>query len=125
LWALLIDPPDHTRLRALVNHAFTPRLVDYLRPRITELVDEMLAAGKAKGEMDVVSELANPLPVAVIGEMLGLPREDGLKLKKWSDAFAAFFGTPRPTAQILGDMKTGIVEMEKYFAEQIVARRGK
>src|SRR5688572_12875566 len=58
LWALLIDPPDHTRIRGLVNHAFTPRLVEYLKPRIAELVEEMIKPGVARGHLDVVSELA-------------------------------------------------------------------
>lgn len=125
-WALLVDPPDHTRLRGLVNHAFTPRLVEYLRPRIEDLVAGMLdQAVKRGGELEVVSELANPLPVAVIGDMLGIPREDGPKLKLWSDGFAAFFGTPRPTPQILSQMKTGVVEMEEYFRGQMAERRKK
>jgi cytochrome P450 len=123
LWALLIDPPDHTRIRALVNNAFTPRLVEYLRPRVQQLVDQFLDQVEKRGEMDAVAELSNPLPVAVIGDMLGLPREDGAKLKHWSDGFAAFFGTPRPTPEILGRMKTGVVEMDEYFRAQIALRR--
>ncbi len=123
LWALLIDPPDHTRIRGLVNNAFTPRLVEYLRPRVQQLVDQLLEKAAARGEMDAVADLSNPLPVAVIGDMLGIPREDGPKLKQWSDAFAAFFGTPRPTAELLGRMRTGVVEMDEYFRGQIALRR--
>src|SRR3954471_7685009 len=81
LWALLIDPPDHTRIRGLVNNAFTPRLVEYLRPRVQQLVEQLLEKVAARGEMDAVADLSNPLPVAVIGDMLGIPREDGQKLK--------------------------------------------
>jgi len=123
LWALLIDPPDHTRIRGLVNHAFTPRLVEYLRPRVQQLVDQFLDRMAGRARVDAVAELCIPLPVAVIGDMLGLPREDGSRLKHWSDAFAAFFGTPRPTPELLGRVRAGVVEMDEYFRGQIVLRR--
>ncbi|MCA1691984.1 MAG: cytochrome P450, partial [Actinobacteria bacterium] len=72
---LFADPPDHTRLRGLANRAFTPRRVEALRPRVVALVDELLD-GFEGDEVDVMSALAFPLPVTVIGEMLGVPRED-------------------------------------------------
>ncbi|MDY7226043.1 cytochrome P450 [Hyalangium rubrum] len=122
-WALLIDPPDHTRIRSLVNKAFTPRLVEYLRPRIQELVDGMLDKAEASGRLDVVQDLANILPVSVIGEMLGIPREDSVKLTVWSNAFATFFGTAKYTPEVLDQMRTGIVEMEDYFRGVIAQRR--
>jgi cytochrome P450 len=78
------DPPDHTRLRKLVTKAFTPRVIQNLRPRIQALVDEMLDAAGARGEMDVITEFAFPLPFAVISEMLGVPVADGTKLREWS-----------------------------------------
>jgi len=78
------DPPDHTRLRKLVTKAFTPRVIQDLRPRIQELVDGMLDAAAARGSFDVISEFAFPLPFAVISEMLGVPADDGGKLREWS-----------------------------------------
>jgi hypothetical protein len=122
-WALLIDPPDHTRIRALVNKAFTPRLVEYLRPLIQEQVNLMLDKAEAAGKMDMVHDVANLLPVAVIGDMLGIPREDGLKLRVWANAFATFFGTTKYTVDVLNMMRTGIVEMEEYFRGLIAQRR--
>jgi cytochrome P450 len=121
-WALLIDPPAHTRIRSLVNKAFTPRLVEYLRPRIQELVNLILDKAQAAGQLDVVNDLANPLPVAVIGDMLGIPREDGPKLKLWSDAFATFFGT-LPNKEVLEKLRTAVVELEDYFRHIIAQRR--
>jgi len=122
-WALLIDPPDHTRVRALVNKAFTPRLVEYLRPLIQEQVDLFLDKAEAAGKLDMVHDVANLLPVAVIGDMLGIPREDGLKLRVWANAFATFFGTTKYTPEVLDLMRTGIVEMEEYFRGLIAQRR--
>jgi cytochrome P450 len=83
---LVLDPPEHTRLRRLVSKAFTPRLVERLRPRIAELVDALL--GGARGEVDLIETLAYPLPVIVISEMLGVPREDEERFRAWSDALA-------------------------------------
>jgi cytochrome P450 len=78
------DPPDHTRLRKLVTKAFTPRVIQDLRPRIQALVDEMLDAAADRGAIDVITEFAFPLPFAVISEMLGVPASDGGQLREWS-----------------------------------------
>ena len=85
---LMLDPPDHTRLRKLVVKAFTPRMVERLRGRIEQLVDELLDAVDGRGQMDLVEDFAYPLPVIVIAEMLGLPPEDREQLKHWSDDVA-------------------------------------
>jgi cytochrome P450 len=81
---LNLDPPDHTRLRKLVTKAFTPRVVENLRPRVQALVDEMLDRAEKSGEMDLIADYAFPLPFAVISEMLGVPAIDGDKLRAWS-----------------------------------------
>ena len=81
---LFTDPPDHTRLRALANRAFTPRRVEALRPRIAAIVDEQLAEVD-EGEWDLIEGLAYPLPVIVIAEILSLPRADRGLFKRWSD----------------------------------------
>ena len=78
------DPPDHTRLRKLVSKAFTVRVIQELRPRIQQLVDEMLDAAEKNPEFDVITEFAFPLPFAVISEMLGVPIADSDKLREWS-----------------------------------------
>jgi cytochrome P450 len=82
---LRTDPPDHTRLRSLVSRAFTPRTVQSLRPRIEEIVDEQLDRAQAAGRMELIGDLAYPLPVIVIAEMLGIPTEDRDRFKHWSD----------------------------------------
>ncbi len=82
---LHLDPPDHTRLRGLVNKAFTPRAVDAMEGRIRGLVDGLLDAVQSQGRMDVIRDLAYPLPVTVIAEMLGVPPDDREHFKRWSD----------------------------------------
>src|SRR5690606_28869611 len=78
------DPPEHTRLRALVSAAFTRRRVELLRGRIGALATELLAAVRPQGQMDVVDDFAFPLPAMVIAEMLGVPPADREKFKSWS-----------------------------------------
>src|SRR5438094_2620625 len=78
------DPPDHTRLRSLVSKAFTPRVVEGLRPRIQQIVDGLIDRAQAAGSMDLIEEVAYPIPVHVICEMMGVPVEDHERFKGWS-----------------------------------------
>src|SRR5439155_5063851 len=81
---LFTDPPDHTRLRTLVNSAFSARVIEGLRPRIRQLAEDLVDATTGRAHMDVVSDLAYPLPVTVICEMLGVPRSDHGRFTAWS-----------------------------------------
>ena len=81
---LSLDSPDHTRLRRLVSKAFTPRAISRLQPRIQQLVDDALDGAAERGEMELVGDLAFPLPFAVITEMLGMPETDTAQLREWS-----------------------------------------
>jgi cytochrome P450 len=87
---LVSDPPDHTRLRALVQKAFTPRMVEQLRPRIGSIVRELIDRIATRGgQFDIITDLAYPLPVVVIAELLGVPPEDRETFRDWSAALAA------------------------------------
>src|SRR5213593_1880365 len=77
------DPPDHTRLRSLVSKAFTPKVIEGLRPHIQKIVDGLLARVEGAGTMDLIEEFAYPLPVTVICQMLGVPVEDRERFKQW------------------------------------------
>ena len=99
-WMGFIDPPDHTRLRALVGNAFTPRMVRDLRPRIQAIVDELLDRVQEDGRMDAIADFAFPLPAIVIAEMLGLPPGDREQFKQWSNDVMAFLGTGRPRVDV-------------------------
>jgi len=81
---LVVDPPDHTRLRNLVNKAFTPRMVERLRPRIEAITAEILDRAAPGDAFDLVTDFAYPLPVIVIAEMLGVPAKDRMAFQQWS-----------------------------------------
>jgi cytochrome P450 len=81
---LHLDPPDHTRLRALVNKAFTPRLIERMRERIQGVADELLDHVQDRGRMDLIRDYAVPIPTTIIAEMLGVPVEDRHKFRRWS-----------------------------------------
>jgi len=91
---LNFDPPDHTRLRSLINLSFTPRLVEQWRGRIQEITDELIDEVEGKGSMDVIDQFAFPLPIRVISEMLGVPAEDSAKFRAWSNVIAEAIGDP-------------------------------
>jgi pimeloyl-[acyl-carrier protein] synthase len=88
---LFQDPPDHTRLRGLVSKAFTPKMIERLRDRVQQIVDERLDAvvDRGDGSMDVVADLAYPLPVVIICELLGVPPDDHATFQSWSSELAA------------------------------------
>ena len=89
---LFMDAPAHTRLRGLASAAFTPQRVAALRGHIQEIADNLLDRVRSRGEMDVIADYAAPLPAIVTAEMLGVPTEDHVNLKKWSADFAEMLG---------------------------------
>ncbi len=91
-WMLMIDPPDHTRLRGIVNKAFTPHVVENMRALIQQLTDDMLARVKEQQRMELMTDVANPLPAMVIAAMLGVPGSDQPQFKSWSDDISMALG---------------------------------
>src|SRR5579884_3968468 len=82
-----MDPPRHHKLRQIVSQAFTPRMVAHMESRIQEITSGLLDQVQALGEMDVIGDLAAPLPVTVIAELLGIPTERREDFRQWSNAF--------------------------------------
>lgn len=119
---LFMDPPDHTRLRKLVSKAFTPRTVERLRPHIQELVDGILDGAEEKGEMELIAELAYPLPVTVICELMGVPTEDQHLFGPWSsDASRLLDGDLDEQTAMRG--LAGSMQLINYFNELFEDRR--
>jgi hypothetical protein len=119
---LLKDAPDHTRLRGLVNKAFTPRVVDGLRPRAAAIVEELLDVVQPSGRMDVIRDLATPLPVIVIAELLGIPGADRERFKQWSDEIAVVMDGSIRTAGLPAAARSA-GELAAYLGTQVAARR--
>jgi len=117
------DPPDHTRLRALVTKAFTPRVIETLKPRIKEIVTDLLKEASARGEIDIVRDLAIPLPATVIAEMLGAPTADRHRFRKWADDLLAFQGINKPPEAVLLQAQESLIEMRDYLMVQIEEKR--
>lgn len=113
-WMLQLDPPDHTRLRGLVNKAFTPRVVEAMRPRIQAMVDDIIDRSIESGNMEVMDELAFPLPILVIADLLGVPREDYEKIRTWTHALLPSL-SPAISAQGVARVNDIIVEYREYF----------
>lgn len=122
---LFFDPPDHTRLRRLVNMAFSARAVEALRPRVQQIVDELLDNAADSGRMDGIAGLAYPLPVAVICEMLGVPREDQPQFSGWSAVLAQSLDPDiiPPASAVLERRAWAIRESREYFRKLVAERR--
>ncbi len=114
------DPPNHTRLRGLVSKAFTPRMIEQLRPRIQQIADDLLDAVQARGEMDLVNDFAYPLPMTVISEMLGIPSEDRAQFRSWTQALLNAFSTPGQETQALEIADNFIAYIRKLLEEKRV-----
>jgi cytochrome P450 len=116
---LFLDPPRHTRVRRLAAAAFTPHRVDGLRGMCQETTDRLLDAAPDSAQLDVMRDLANPLPVIITAELLGIPGDDHRMLKSWSSDFAEMLGNfqqnPGRTARVLQSTE----EMVAYFRDAI------
>ncbi|HET7573393.1 MAG TPA: cytochrome P450 [Gaiellaceae bacterium] len=113
------DGDDHRRLRRLVSKAFTPRMIERLRPRIQELADELVDAVAADGEMELVSAFAFPLPITVIAELLGVPAADRDRFREWS----GWMVSPTLAAAELQQAGAAMGEFSRYLLDLFDERR--
>jgi cytochrome P450 len=120
---LVQDPPTHTRLRGLVSRAFTPRLVAQLEPRIRAITTDLLDQVQHTGRIDVVDDLAYPLPVIVIAEILGVPAEDRDDFKRWSDMLVAALGGGLMPSRVTEQAQAAREEFIAYFTRVFEQRR--
>ncbi|MGW4596967.1 cytochrome P450 [Streptomyces sp. NPDC004457] len=117
-----LEPPDHTRIRRLVSKAFTPRTVERLRPYVEGLANDLVAALAANGGGDLLTDVAEPLPVAVIAEMLGIPEADRGQLRPWSADICGMYEL-NPSEETAARAVRASVEFSDCLRELIAARR--
>ena len=121
-WMLFRDPPDHTRLRRLVSKAFTPRALEAVRPRVVEIVNHLLDNFAGRDEVDLIADLALPLPVTVISELLGLPIEDQAQAREWAEAIAQALD-PIVTEDQALRADRAVTELAAYIGGVVAERR--
>ena len=120
---LFLDPPNHTRLRALASAAFTVRRVERLRSHIQEIMDGLLDAVISKGSMDLIADFASPAPAIVTAELLGVPVADHEQLKDWSADFAEMLGNFQHNPDRFPKILRSVEEMSSYFRSAMQEQR--
>lgn len=125
-WLIFLDPPAHTKLRALVMRTFTPRAVASLEPRIETLTHELIDRRVAGGSLDLIHDLAAPLPLLVIGELLGVPASDRTRMTRWADAILHLGDTiagGERAARAAATYRAAREEMQPYVLRHVTERR--
>jgi len=118
-----LDPPEHTRVRAITAKAFTPGVVEKLRPRIEEIVSSLIDTALPNGKLDLIADFGAPLPGIVIADLFGFPRADRPRFKAWSDRIAAFHGTGAPDQHTVMKSQEALLEARKWMGGLIDDRR--
>jgi hypothetical protein len=121
-WVLFFDPPLHTPLRKAINRALTLRLITQMTPHIQALTEELIDCVYAQGRMDIIRDLAYPLPAIVIAEMLGARPEDRDQLKRWSDDIARFLGT-KTTSDVAVQIQDSVLALIEYLRHVLERHR--
>ena len=123
LWLIFMDPPEHTRLRKLLNKGFSPAAVEGLRPQVEAIVERTLKPLKHGSEVELMTEFANPLPALIILEMLGVPLEMQDTFVNWSRDIAAFRGRPDSTVEQARAAQTALAALTDFFRQTVADRR--
>ena len=123
LWLIFMDPPEHTRLRKLLNKGFSPAVVEGLRPQVETIIDQMLTPLQRGAEVELMREFANPMPVRIILEMLGIPQELRDTFVNWSRAIAVFRGNPNRTVEEAHAAQDALIHLTEFFRKTVAERR--
>ena len=123
LWLIFMDPPEHTRLRKLLNKGFSQPAIEGLRPQVEAIVDRMLKPLEQSSEIDLMREFANPMPVSIILEMLGIPQELQETFVDWSRAIAVFRGSPDRTVEHAQAAQDALIGLTDFFRKTVAERR--
>lgn len=117
------DPPDHTRLRALILTAFNPKVVAAMRPRIQAIVDDLFDRAAERGGMEVIGDLAWALPSTVLADLLAAPIESRPLFKRWANEIMAFQGVNKPSVDVLVTAQSALLDAKDYLRGMIEERR--
>ena len=117
------DPPDHTRLRALIVRVFNANSIEAMRPMIKKIVNQVIDEVEARGQMDVIRDLAFPLPFNILGSIMGLPIADQDRVKLWADEILLFQGVNRPAEAILERSQAALLAMRSYLTDLVNEKR--
>ncbi|MFZ3365845.1 MAG: cytochrome P450 [Candidatus Sulfotelmatobacter sp.] len=123
LWLIFMDPPEHTRLRKLLNKGFSAAAVEGLRPQAEAIVDKMLKPLQHGSEVELMNEFANPMPVRIISELLGVPQALHGTFVNASRAIAVFRGNPNRTVEEARAAQDALVELTEFFRKTVAERR--
>jgi cytochrome P450 len=123
LWLIFMDPPEHTRLRKLLNKGFSPAAIEALRPQVEAIVDRMLNPLQHGSEVELMGEFANPMPVRIISEMLGVPQELHDTFVNWSRAIAVFRGSPDRTVEQARAAQDALIALTDFFRKTVEERK--
>ncbi|HWO31098.1 MAG TPA: cytochrome P450 [Candidatus Acidoferrum sp.] len=123
LWLIFMDPPEHTRLRKLLNKGFSPAAIEALRPQVEAIVDRMLKPLQHGSEVELMGEFANPMPVRIISEMLGVPQELHDTFVNWSRAIAVFRGSPDRTVEQAQAAQDALIALTDFFRQTVEERK--
>lgn len=123
LWMIFIDPPEHTRMRKLMNKGFSQSAAEALRPQVENIVDKILNRLNDVSEADLVKELCYPMPVRVISELLGVPETMHDAFLRWSAAIAEFNGSPHRTVEHAQNAQNAVLALTDFFRKAVAERR--
>ena len=123
LWMIFIDAPEHTRMRKLMNKGFSQQAAEALRPQVERIVDKILDSLRQVSEADLVNELAYPMPVRVISELLGVPETMHDDFLRWSAAIAQFNGSPNRTVAHAEKAQDAVLSLTNFFRKAVAERR--
>ncbi|MGA7753931.1 MAG: cytochrome P450 [Candidatus Sulfotelmatobacter sp.] len=123
LWLIFMDPPEHTRLRKLLNKGFSAAAVEGLRPQAEAIVDQMLKQLPHGSDIDLMREFANPMPVRIISELLGVPQALHGTFVDASRAIAVFRGNPNRTVEEARAAQDALIELTEFFRKTVAERR--
>ena len=123
VWLLFIDPPEHSRLRKLMNKGFSPAVAEGLRPQIVAIVDRMLETIRRASEADLVRDIAYPLPARVMAEMFGVQEASHERFIRWTSAVTMFLGNPNRTVEQTQRAQEAVLALKEFFRGAVAERR--